>query len=253
MLALSLLAAACGSGGSASTETADPEDLESNASAAPLIEPSFMPGERTFGEVTIDATVITYIALVPAGFSPGDSAPVVLALPPGQQDIAMATEIVRTLQTEALARGWVIVSPAAPDGELFFQGSERVIPGFVDFIESWVTPEGGGIHLAGISNGGISAFRVATQTPDRFLSVTAFPGFPTSTDDIEALDRLTEIPVHMFVGERDLGWIERMEQAASRLTELGGDVTYEVFPDEGHIIGALSDGVRVLDELDAAR
>lgn len=248
-----LLATACASGESASLDRGDPEDPSPNASGSALIETSFTPGERTFGEVTIDATVVTYISLVPVGFSAGDTAPVVLALPPGPQDIAMSTEIVRTLQAEALARNWVVVSPAAPGGELFFQGSERLIPGFMDFIESWVTPEGGGIHLAGISNGGISAFRVATQNPDRIRSVTAFPGFPTTANDVEALETLTRIPVHLFVGERDLGWIDRMEQAASRLTELGGDVTYEVFADEGHVIGALNDGVRILDELDAAR
>ena len=238
LLVLLLVATACGSGTSATDST----------------EVSFTPGERSFGQVTIDGTVVEYISLVPAGFSTGDTAPVLLALPPGAQDAGMATAIVRDiLQVEALARGWVVVSPAAPDGELFFQGSERFIPGFIDFIESWVSPEGGGVHLAGVSNGGISSFRVATQNPDRFRSVTVFPGFPTSDADIEALDALTHLPVHMFVGERDTGWIDPMESAANRLTELGADVTYEVFPNEGHIIGTLGDGVRVFDGLDAAR
>ncbi len=252
MLVLLVLANACGSDESAPISGATEEPNQSD-SDAPLPEASFTPGERAFGEVTIDGTVVQYISLVPAGFSTGDTAPVVLALPPGQQDIGMATEIVRTHQTEALARGWVVVSPAAPGGELYFRGSETLIPGFLDFIESWVSPEGGGIHLTGISNGGISTFRVATQSPDRFRSVTTFPGFPASDADIEALETLIDIPVHMFVGGRDLGWIDPMEETASRLTELGGDVTYEVFPDEGHVIQALSDGVRIFDELDAAR
>ena len=247
---LLLLAVACGSDTSSATSTTATEPTEPTEPA----EPSFIPGERSFGEVTIDGTVVEYISLVPAGFSKGDTAPVVLALPPGAQDTAMATAIVRDyLQTEALARGWVVVSPAAPDGELFYLGSERVIPGFLDFIESWVSPEGGGIHLAGVSNGGVGSFRVATQSPDRFRSVTVFPGFPITDDDIEALDTLTHLPVHLFVGELDTVWVEPMEQTAARLTELGGDVTYEVFPAAGHNIGALGDGVRIFDELDAAR
>lgn len=261
LLAVALIAAGCsGSDDPAESSATEATATEVEAAAATqvettvAVEPSFTAGERTFGEVVIDGTVVEYITLVPSGFVAGDTAPVLLALPPGGQDASLATSIVRDVyQTEALARGWVVVSPAAPDGELYFQGSERLIPGFLDFITSWVVPEGGGVHLAGISNGGISSFRVATENPDRFRSVTVFPGFPTSDADRDALDRLTAIPVHLFVGERDTSWVAPMSEAADRLDELGGDVTYEVFPDEGHIISALSDGVRIFDELDDAR
>lgn len=60
----------------------------------------------------------------------------------------------------------MVVSPAAPGGELFFQGSERLVPGFLDWVETWVSPEGGAPHVAGISNGGISSFRYAAQNPE---------------------------------------------------------------------------------------
>ncbi len=263
LLVVILLASACASDDSTSTESnsseSDPttsaDDGESTATdLGSHPEPSFTAGERTFGEVTIDDTPMEYITIVPDGFRTGDSAPVLLALPPGGQGIEQTTSIMRDVyQTEALARGWVVVSPAAPDGELFFQGSEKLIPGFIDFIESWVSPEGGGVHLAGVSNGGISSFRIATLHPERFRSLTAFPGFPSSADDVLALEELVAIPVHLFVGDGDVSWIAPMQSAANRLTDLGGDVTYEVFPNEGHIIGALSDGVRIFDELDAAR
>ena len=82
----------------------------------------------------------------------------------------------------------MVVSPVAPNGELYFEGSERLIPGFLDYVGMWVTAEGGGIHLSGISSGGISAFRVATQHPDRFRSLTVFPGFPRSDADMGGLD-----------------------------------------------------------------
>ena len=35
----------------------------------------------------------------------------------------------------------------------------------------------GKFHIAGPSNGGIAAFRVAAANPQYFLSVTAFPGY----------------------------------------------------------------------------
>lgn len=272
LLFVTLLAAGCASdspdadasGTAAETTEAAPQTTEaasetetsegSDDGVASETELALSPGERAFGEVAVDGVTVEYIVLVPEGFRVGDTAPVLLALPPGSQDIGLATGTVRDIyQTEALARGWVVVSPAAPDGTLFFDGSERVIPGFLDFVESWVDPEGGAIHVSGISNGGISAFRVAGQNPERFRSLTVFPGFPRSDSDQAALENLSTIPVHLFVGERDAGWVAPMTDASDRLLGLGGDVTLEVFPDEGHIIGALSDGVRIFDELDAAR
>ncbi len=38
--------------------------------------------------------------------------------------------------------------------------------------------EGGKGHLAGVSYGGLSAYRVITEYPDRFLSLTVLPGVP---------------------------------------------------------------------------
>ncbi|MBV1894663.1 MAG: hypothetical protein KUG57_11480, partial [Ilumatobacteraceae bacterium] len=64
---------------------------------------------------------------------------------------------------------------------------------------------------------------------------------------------LTEIPVRMFAGGEDTGWVVPMEETAAELEELGGDVELEIFPGEGHIVGALRDGVRVFDELDSSR
>ena len=253
VLAGLLLTAAC-----ASETSQDPGSTADGSSSETTtylpVDPEFRPGELTRGKVTVDDTSIEYMSIVPEGFSAGDVAPVLLALPPGAQDIGQASStLAGVYETEALARGWVVVSPAAPNGELFFDGSERFLPGFIDFVESWATPEGDGIHVSGISNGGISSFRVATQHPDRFRSITVFPGYPISDADVGAVDTLAGIPVNLFVGERDTTWVGPMQATAERLDDLGGDVTYEVFPDEGHIIGALSDGVRIFDELDAAR
>ena len=136
---------------------------------------------------------------------------------------------------------------------MYFEGSEALVPGLLDWVETWVRPEGGAVHLAGISNGGISAFRVAGENPERFASMVVFPGFPRSDDDRAALEGLADIPVSMFVGEDDTGWVEPMSDAATRLRELGGEVVFEIVPGEGHIISTLADGRRVFDELDAAR
>jgi len=78
-----------------------------------------------------------------------------------------------------------------------------------------------------------------------------FPGFPRTDADVANLAELADTPIGMFVGGNDPGWITPMQDAATALAELGGDVVLEIAPDEGHIIGSLSDGVRIFDELEA--
>ena len=218
-------------------------------------EPAVMPGQVATGVLTLDGKTVDYVTVTPAGFEQGDSAPVMLAFPPGGQDPQLTQSVVEQIyRDEALARGWVVVSPAAPRGEpSWFGGSETLAPALLDWIEGWVTPEGGGVHVVGVSNGGISTFRVAGENPDEVRSLLVFPGFPRSDEDREALAGLTGVPVRMFVGSEDTTWIPTMEEAEATLTELGGDAVLEIIPGEGHIIGALSDGVRIFDELDAAR
>jgi pimeloyl-ACP methyl ester carboxylesterase len=245
-----LLIAACGSDDSSEPQAdASPPAITPSSDA-----PAIVVGGIGSGMVTIDGTDIDYVTVVPDGFEVGDTAPVLLAFPPGGQDFGITRTLVEdTYRNEALSRGWVVVSPAAPDGQKFFDGSEALVPGLLDWIESWVTPENGKPHVAGVSNGGLSSFRVAGQNPDRFRSILVFPGFPRSEEDRAALGGLVDVPVRMFAGENDSGWVAPMQEALAALTGLGADATLEIFPGEGHIIGALSDGVQIFDELDALR
>jgi hypothetical protein len=237
---LALLAAACGG--------------SDERPAAEVAAPAIAEGDLGTGRVEIEGTEIDYVSVVPNGFVPGDLAPVLLALPPGRQDLGLATSFTTsTYLAQAVERGWVVVSPAAPGGVKFFEGSESLLPGLLDWISTWVAPEGGGFHLTGVSNGGISAFRIAGLEPARFRSMVVFPGFPRTDDDLDRLDRLAGLPIKMFVGGTDLQWIDPMQDAAERLDRFGGDVAFEVLDGEGHIMESLSDGVRVFDELDAER
>ncbi|MEM7337345.1 MAG: hypothetical protein AAF467_01790 [Actinomycetota bacterium] len=257
LLTSGLILAACGSSDVIDDATeAVTDDGGEDVSLTPAAADGVVlaPGATSEQTITIDDTDVDLLMVAPDGFEVGDEAPVLVVFPPGAQDLDTARATLNsTYAPEALARGWVLVSPAAPDGVRFFQGSETLVPALFDWIDTWVTPEGGGVHLAGISNGGISSFRVAGENPDRVRSVVVFPGFPREDRDIEALDQLTNIPVRLFVGENDDGWVEPAQAAEARLNELGGDAELMVFVGEGHIIGALSDGVTVFDELDAAR
>jgi pimeloyl-ACP methyl ester carboxylesterase len=254
-VALLLVAAACGGSDDDATNesTDDPAATQSGDPAAP--DPAIISGGLATGVLTLDGRTVEYVTVTPEGFEVGDTAPVVIAFPPGGQDPELTRSVVEgTYLDEALARGWVVVSPAAPlDDSLWFEASETLSSELLDWVEGWVVPEGDRFHVIGVSNGGLSTFRVAGDHPDRVMSIVVFPGYPRSDADREALGGLSGIPVRMFVGGEDATWIGPMEDTDAALLASGGDVELEIVPGAGHIIAELSNGVRIFDELDAAR
>jgi predicted peptidase len=176
---------------------------------------------------------LEYLISVPEAFEVGGTYPTLLALPPGDQtrDLVMVYESwLPTFQEQ----GWVVCCPVAPDGKLFFQGSERYLPQIMDHIEGRVNLAGGKFYLFGVSNGGISAFRAATLNPERFHSITVLPGWPKPADE-ERLDALTNMPINFLVGELDGRWRTKSELFSGKISSMGGDTTLEVIPGEGHM------------------
>ena len=94
-------------------------------------------------------------------------------------------------------------------------------------------------HIAGHSNGGVSAFRIELKNRKRISSLTVFPGFPSYTRDFERLTRLKKIKVNIFVNESDERWKSMTDFTHERLKTLGIDVNYKVFPDKGHKVVSL--------------
>jgi len=221
----------------------------------PDTEPVIAPGEVATGLVEIDGTQLSYAVSVPDGFAVGDTAPLLLAFPPGGQDLELAAGVLAsTYKSEADRLGWVVVSPAAPpDGTRFFDGSELLVPGFLDWVETWVTPESGAPHVIGPSNGGISSFRYAIANPDRAQSVVVFPGFPRGDADREALSNIGGLPIRLYAGETDEVWVANAQQTLDSLEALGADVELTVFDGEGHVPRSTSDGVLLFEQLESFR
>jgi predicted peptidase len=113
---------------------------------------------------------LAYALVLPKGFDPVRSYPALLALPPGGQDRAMVEAGLERYWGEAAAeRGWIVVSPVAPR-LTFFQGAETQLPALLEHVRSRYTIERGRFHLAGVSMGGISAFRLALDRPELYAA-----------------------------------------------------------------------------------
>ena len=163
----------------------------------------------TFGGYSIPANRLVIVAPIhthyqadlwdnPEDFDPEHAYPALLALPPGPQTERMVEAgLGRYWGDLAAERGWIVVSPVAPGGVTFFQGSEHLVPELLAQVRDEHRVENGRFHLAGASNGGRSAFRVALEYPEEFLSLTVLPGFPPNDEDRRRLERIAGMPVRM--------------------------------------------------------
>ncbi len=210
-------------------------------------------GGHVYRELTLpDGRTLRYAIVVPGELEEGRPYPVLLALPPGNQDERMVeADLAQYWEDEALARGWVVVSPIAPAGQALFHDSETLIGALMDHIASEVTVEGGKFHVAGASNGGRLAFRVATLLPQRVSSVLVLPGYPPQRVDVERLGELSGKPVTLFVGEKDSAWRDESERTHRQLLAAGVRSTLNVLPDQEHVLH-VKPGV-LFDVLEGAR
>jgi len=210
------------------------------------------PQATEFHRLTHDGKVLEYALILPDRFDQTASYPVLLALPPGDQSKQLVVNGLRLYwEPEAKKRGWVVISPAAPEGTSFYTGAESELTKLLDEVSKSVIFEGGKAHLAGLSNGGLSAYRVITEYPDRFLSLTVLPGVPPDERAIDSLGRLKGIPVAAFVGEEDSEWVRSSRDTKRKLDGLGIKNTLEVVPRAGHVIRLPS--AQLFDLLDRRR
>ncbi|MFQ5767144.1 MAG: hypothetical protein ACE5ID_04085 [Acidobacteriota bacterium] len=224
--------------------------------AALLVAFSVMAGGKhyTYEELKLpQGGSLSYALILPEHFDPKGIYPALLALPPGNQTREMVEAgLKRYWGAAAARRGWIVASPVAPGGKLFFQGSEHLIPPLLDRLQARFHIEGGKFHLAGVSNGGRSAFRVALDSPERFASLTVLPGFPPSREDFGRLELLKGLPVQMFAGGNDHQWVKMERETKEKLDTLGIEASLTVFPGEGHVPSSM-EGARVMKLLEKLR
>ncbi len=202
-----------------------------------------------------DGTEIQYVLFVPEGRVEGTPGKVLFAFPPGGQDIDLAARLVdEKYHDEALARDYVVVSPAAPSTGLFYNDeSAALVPELLDAIARQYPPEGGKVDLVGVSNGGLSAFKTALAMPDRFRSLVVFPGYSPDGGDDPKLSTLTGMGVAMFVGGDDSGWLDASRQTEATLKASDITVELHVIDGQGHILGDALPGSDLFDALERVR
>jgi predicted peptidase len=203
----------------------------------------------------VGGTTVHYKVVLPKGYDPAKTYPGVFAFPPASQTMRFVDEVLdRNYRDEAERRGYVLVIPAAPNDDMFFEAGQRIFPAFLEAILHDYKIEGNKFHAVGMSNGGISAFYIAALYPQYFLSITGFPGYlPDATS--ASIRAISHMCIYMYVGGLDTDWLDSVQQQATQLRADGLHVRFAIEAGQPHIIGTLRDSgaSRLFDGFDEAR
>jgi len=212
------------------------------AAAVTLLFAQSAPAELLDKTKKVGATTVHYKVVLPKGFDAAKSYPAILAFGGGPQTMNTVDRVLgQNLRVEAEKRGYIVIAPEAPDGDLFFEEGARIFPEFLKMVLKDYKIQDGKFHIAGPSNGGIASFHVAALNPQYFLSVTAFPGYmwEPSTARLQAISKMC---VFMYVGENDpYMWHSEMKKEAEWLQSKGTVARYTVEKGQPHRMETLAD------------
>src|SRR6266498_2762427 len=189
----------------------------------------------------VGGTTVHYKVVLPNGYDSAKAYPGILALGGGPQTMNTVDSILmRNFRAEAEKRGYIVVAPAAPDDQLFFEDGARIFPEFLKTILADYRIKDNKFHIAGPSNGGIAAFHVAAANPQYFLSVTAFPGYMWQPSAARLI-AISKMCVFMYVGENDeYMWHAEMKKEAEMLQARGTVARYTVEKGQPHRLETLA-------------
>lgn len=212
-------------------------------------------GEIVRASASFNGVKVYYVVVLPNQYDPAKAYPGVLAFPGGRQQIGEVEGTLRgNWQTEAERRGYIVVIPAAPNGMLFFRGGDKIFPAFLTKLLEDYKILSNKFHIAGVSNGGLSAFHIAASYPEYFWSITGLPGL--LPDPTEArVHAIAKMCINMFVGELDTNWMVKVREQAEQLRQQGLTVQFSIEPDQGHVMGTLEGpgASRLFDQFEQAR
>ena len=198
---------------------------------------------------------VYYVVVLPNGYDPAKTYPAVLAFPGGAQNMSTVEGTLQgNWRVEAERRGYIVVIPAAPQGMVFFRGGEKIFPEFLTKLLGDYKILDNKFHIAGVSNGGISAFHIAATYPEYFWSITGLPGLlPDPTD--ERVHAISKMCINMYVGELDENWNSRVKEQVAALRQQGLNVQFSEEENQGHVMRTLEGpgSIRLFNQLEEAR
>ena len=210
-----------------SAPTAAPAPKPAGATTTSAEPPA--KGPMSWHTIAVADTEVQYATIG----EPREGGRVLLALPPGPQTREMVVAGLE-LWADAMAEdGWFVISPVSPVG-LLHTDSAALLPDFLDAVATAHAIGTEGLALFGMSNGGLSAFALAIDQPQRFAALLTVPGRPTD-DDMPRLQALRTIPVTMIVGADDGDfWVTGAQSTKTALEHAGATVTLQLLPDTAH-------------------
>ncbi len=209
--------------------------------AIAMVMPQAVRAELIEQTKKVDGTIVHYKVVLPDGYDPAKAYPGILVFGGGPQTMnSVENTINRNFRAEAEKRGYIVIGPAAPEGELFFDEGDRLFPEFLQRILADYKIRDNKFHIAGPSNGGIASLHIAAANPDYFLSVTAFPGYMWEPS-VAKLQAISKLCVFMYVGEHDpYRWHAEMKKEAEFLASGGTVARYSVEKDQPHRLETLA-------------
>ncbi len=223
------------------------------ASALTALDASASVVERS---VAVSSTEVRYKLVLPDGYDATKAYPGIIVLGGGPKTMEVVERTIeRNFRAEAERRGYIVIGPAAPGGDLFFEGGERIFPAFLKTVLTYYKITDNKFHIAGPSNGGIAALLVAAENPDYFLSVTAFPGYMWEPSNKKLL-AIAKMCVYFYVGENDeYRWHDEMKREAEFLSARGTVAKYSVEKGQPHRIETLAgaNASRLFDGFEAVK
>jgi len=203
----------------------------------------------------IGGTTLHYKVVLPNGYDPAKTYPTILAFPGGPQTMEMVqATLERNWHQQAERLGYIVIIPAATDGQLFFEEGAKVFPAFLDQLLGDYKVLDRKFHIAGVSNGGLSAFHIAATYPQYFWSVTGLPGLLDNATPAR-IHALAKLCIYMYAGENDPDWLESEQQEAAQFSKQGFTVEFNEEKGEGHVMRTLDgDGaLRLFKQFEQAR
>jgi poly(3-hydroxybutyrate) depolymerase len=225
------------------------------AAAALMLAGQSLAAEVLDKTKSIAATTVHYKVILPQGYDSAKAYPAVLAFPGGPQTIDMVEgTLERNWREQAERLGYIVIMPAAPNGQLFFEEGAKVFPEFLVKLLGDYKILDNKFHIAGVSNGGLSAFHLAASYPQYFWSVTGLPGF--LLDPTPARVRaLAKMCINMYAGGNDEDWLESEQKQAAQFRAQGFTVEFNEEKGEGHVMRTLqgAGAARLFKQFEQAR